>query len=71
MFCNIGALIVVELLRPKLKNDFEIKWDKISGKYPTKVQLFGKDNKQLGETDNDVARYLARLKSPELYGKYI
>ncbi|XP_031784893.1 bifunctional glutamate/proline--tRNA ligase [Nasonia vitripennis] len=64
----VGALLIVEIVRSKLNSEFQVVWSNDFGKNPAKLQFFGDNDKILGETSSDVARYLSRAKNAELYG---
>lgn len=61
----------MEIVRSKLNSEFQVVWSNDFGKNPAKLQFFGDNEKVLGETSSDVARYLSRAKNAELYGKLL
>lgn len=67
-FIFTGALLTVEYVRSKLNLDFQVIWSKDFGKNLNNLQFLDKDEKMLGDTCANVARYLARKTDLELYG---
>lgn len=61
-------MIVSEIVSLEKKVKIDINWTD-DWKGSGNVQLFDKDGCLVGETDNDVARYLARTVDFNLYGK--
>jgi hypothetical protein len=60
----------VEIVRTKLNSDLQVVWSNDFKKNLNKLQFF-QNNKVLGESSSDVARYLSRAHNAELYGKFI
>lgn len=60
-------LVVAEVIKSENKNDIIISWDKTWSE-KLNVCLYDKDDKVLGEYNNEISRYLARTINPALYG---
>lgn len=63
-----GALIVSEIVSLEKNIKIPVIWTD-DWKESGNVQLFDKEGRLVGETDNDVARFLARTVDFNLYGK--
>lgn len=66
IFIISGALIVCGLLEKNI--NISVTWTE-DWKGSGNVQLFDNEGRLVGETDNDVARFLARTVDFNLYGK--
>ncbi|XP_058799801.1 bifunctional glutamate/proline--tRNA ligase isoform X2 [Phymastichus coffea] len=65
----VGALIIAEILRPKLNSDLEVVWSNNFSRYnPVSLQFLVNDEDVWADTTSDVARYLSRLEKTKLYG---
>ncbi|XP_011692346.1 PREDICTED: bifunctional glutamate/proline--tRNA ligase [Wasmannia auropunctata] len=62
----IDVLVVVEIIKSENK-DIIISWNKTKSD-KSDVCLYDKDDKLLGQHNNEITRYLARTMSPLLYG---
>lgn len=60
-------LVVAEVIKSENKKDIIVSWDKTWNK-KSNICLYDKDDKVLGEYNNEISRYLARTINPALYG---
>ena len=63
-------MILSELVSSEGKTKIQVIWNK-EWKGSGNVQFFDTEGHLVGETNNDVARYLARTVDVNLYGNYL
>ncbi|XP_077280024.1 glutamyl-prolyl-tRNA synthetase [Temnothorax americanus] len=64
---SLDVLVVAEVIKSENKKDITISWDKTWNK-DSNVCLYDKNEEVLGEHNNEISRYLARIINPALYG---